>query len=834
MSCARWAIVVRLFWPLGLVGLPSPDPAFAQGRYQPQGAAERLFEEGLSSWREGDGLRAKGDEVAALAAYEAAASAFESAIAADPDYIDAYLKLGLMAYTLGQERASERAIVLLERAAARLPAELALQFWLGNNLMRVGLGAAALAPLQRAATETDAFPEANLVLGTFHYKADAFDHALPFLERYALSRPKDVGARGTLGNAYFKLERYQQAIIEFEAVRKDSPDNIQVLSNLGTCHHQLGDYARAVVLLEEALVKEPDRESVVFNLAQSYFKWGKYEPAIKHLRTVVALKPQGFNGHYFLGSALLEAGRSTEALAPLTEALRLKPTVAIAAYKMGLIHLRSGALAQAEQALEQASSNAPKDPWIKHAQGTVARRRNKLDVALALHLAAVEAAPDKARLHAGLAVTLHLMGKTSEAETSASRALTLVPSGSVADSEALSYVVEVAALVLTASAKVLLENDQLQEGTTRLERVVELTGGTPDALSNLALALMAQGKVDAALALSARALLAAPQASAVQRAHARVLLAKGAFAEARPLAERALSNAETASSTGVETSAMVGLAAGAQLLGGDGQAAVKTLEQSRKTVGDERRLARLRATAHLAVAATAMRTPEGEGAAESLKAALRDDSALEPLLRARLNYLSLIAALRRGDAASANVHLSRVGDAKALALALGASPTAGHLEVLTALTHLLSRREDKAVTALSELRGARKTGSPEARILRRAYERLADRAFQAGAYVDALKALRGASALGRDPVVDHNLLVLDQRGVKKLRAGAQFRSLTGSVNEAWFNLGVVLEAQGRQGEAYAAFVRYDELGGPYAVRARELIETKTRIFGFNR
>jgi Flp pilus assembly protein TadD len=126
----------------------------------------------------------------------------------------------------------------------------------------------------------------------------------------------------------------------------------------------------------------------------------------------------------------------------------------------------------------------------------------------------------------------------------------------------------------------------------------------------------------------------------------------------------------------------------------------------------------------------------------------------------------------------------------------------------------------------------RNKGGAEARVLRRAYERLAERAWAGGAFGDAAKHLKAAAALGRDPVVDHNLLAVELRGNRKAKVEPKLRALSGGVPEAWFNLGVTLEAQGRHEDAYKAFLRAGQLGGAHAAKARDLAEAKRRIFGF--
>jgi tetratricopeptide (TPR) repeat protein len=813
----RWSLAALV--ATGAVSLAPPPAALAQGRYQPQGAAQRHYAEGERLLAAADAARTGGDAAAAEARTREAADAFEKAIEADAAYVDAYAKFGLTTYSTGQ---SDRAIARLGPAVQRAPESPELAFWLGNHLLRAGRAAEGLPHLERVARQAEAFPEASLVLGTHYYKAGDLPRAQTALETYLRVRPDDVQARGTLGNAYFKAEKYPEALRAFEDVRRASPDNIQVQINLGTCHFQLGNYEKAVELLTDALRREPKRESVVFNLGQAYFQWKKYAEAAAQFRTFVAMKPDGFNGHYFLGSALFELGptKDAEALASLGQAVRLKGDVAIVHYKIGLIHLRRGALDEAQKALDVARRLAPTDAWVASALGTLARKRGQWDAAATLHEQAVDGAPDKARLQANLALTRAGRKQWPEAEAAATRALALDATDG--------FVRDAAAHVLAGAARARLSNGDAAGAETLLRQAVAAAPGTALLRANLAVALQAAGRFAEAQAEVEAAARLAPADPSVQISRGRVLLAAGKPAEARTAVESVPAAAQAPAGL-----AVLGAAA---LRAGDPEAAVRALEAAVRAVPTDAVSARNLTVAHLSRAARELRDANGGAAgAEALKAALRNEDALDVGLAHRARYLALLLALRRGDAGAAATWQQKLaaadkGDARAAPWLASAPP--GHLDYLAAFTALLNRREDRAVALLEGSKALRNKGGAEARVLRRAYERLAEKAWTGGAFGEAAKHLKAAAALGRDTVVDHNLLAVELRTNRKAKLEARFRALTGGVPEAWFNLGVVLEAQGRHEDAFKAFLRAGQLGGPHAARARDLAEAKRRIFGF--
>ncbi len=796
-------------------------PAAAQGRYQPQGAAQRQFEQGLALLQAADAARGEKDEARAREKAGEAADAFERAIESDPAFLDAYAKFGLATYSID---ASDRAIARLKPAVEKNPDVPELQFWLGNHQLKAGQTAEGITHLERASRSGDVFPEADLVLGTHFYKAGELPRAQAALEKYLRVRPDDLAARGTLGNAYFKAEKYPQALQAFEEVQRASPDNIQVQVNLGTCHYQLGNYAKAVELLSDALKKEPTRESVVFNLGQAYFQWKKFDDAVRTYRQYVAMKPDNFNGHYFLASSLMEQGpaHDTEALASFAESIRLKPDVAIAHYKVGLVQLRRGSLDDADKSLATAHRLAPTDPWVMSAQGTVARRRGNLDLAGNLHQQAVDAAPDKARLQANLALTRLLRKQLVEADSAVTRAVALDAGDP--------YVRQTAATVLATTARARLQDNDAAGAEARLRQAITAQPDAPELRSDLAVVLLAEGKAPEALTESEAASTAAPTNGAVALARARVLLGAGKPAEARA----ALASAPEAA----KLPAAPALLAAVALRTAEPDTAIELLEPLEKAGPLDPASLHNLALARLEKAVRELHdTKDSPAGLEALRAATKTDDALVPAVQARAAYLSLIAALRRGDGAAATQYQARLpGTSAAAALKdlqgalVGAAP--GHLEMLAAFTHLVSRREDRAVAALEALKASHKPNTPEARLLRRAYDKQAEKAWAAGNLADVAKMLKGSAGLGRDAVVDHNQAALELRQNRKAKVEPRLRAVLNQVAEAWFNLGVTLDAQGRHEDAYRAFLHAGQSGGAFSAKARDLAEAKRRIFGF--
>ncbi len=804
----------------GALSFPGGD-ATAQGRYVPQGAAQRHFENGERLQRQGDDLRQDGDEAGALERYREAAEAFADAIDADPAYIEAYGRLGRVHYSTGDH---SKALPTLERGLQREKGNQDLNFWYGQNLVGAGKVKEGLRALERVAAETDRFPEVYAVLGNQYYAKGDFARARPAFAQYLRLEPDATAARAKYGNTLFKLREYAKALAEFEAVRLQWPDNVLVWVNIGNCHYQLGAYPKAVETLREALERDPERQSVLFNLAQSYFQLEDYEAAVTYYRRFLGFKPESFNGHYFLGSALMALGDDAGALASLAKARELRPKIVHPIYKSALIHLAAGRTDAAAPFLSAAARLKPEDPWVLSAQGTLARQQGRLDEAAARHRGATERLPTNARLHANLALTELRARRTGAAGVAVERALKL-------DAED-EWVRGAAATVLASQAKAAAKGGDAKGADTLLSRAIGLRPGDARLLASRALVRLDAGLKTLALTDARAATKAAPKDALARYALGRALYAAGDLEAARDAFV-------TANSQQPMDSAVAGRGAAMLRLGAIDEATV-VLEAAHKAAPDAKPIRLNRAAAHYHRAARRLAKGATARDAGDLKIALASEGDLKPLTAARVNYAALVVALRRGDGAEARQYLAALGrHAAALRkqkvrgryLTRRTSPQ--HVEYLNAFTNALLKRYDRAYATVEGLRAAKKKRRPEAKLARWLLDRLGVAAFKAGRRKEAIERLAAAQRFGRDDATESNLLAA-RYPTRGQRYERRWRALARKVNEAAFNLGVVLDRAGKHEAAWKAYTRYAKTGGAYAKRAKEVADAKARIFGFGR
>ncbi len=793
--------------------------ALGQGRYTPQGAAQRYFQEGERAQAQGDELREAKETEGANKRYAAAAEAFHEAIGADPAYVDAYVRLGLVYYSLGQY---DKPLELLEQASQREPNNFDLLFWYGQNLLRAGKVEKGLKRLERVAAETDRFPEVYVVLGNHYYKQKQFSRAKPAYERYLQLKPDATAARAKLGNTYFKQKQYDEALAAFEQVRLVWTDNVQVLTNIGNAHFSLGNYPKAVETLKIALKKDPERVSTVFNLAQSLFKLERHEEALRYYQQFQRARPKSFNGHYFAGSSLMALGRNEDALKSLSTAQSLKPKIAQPLYKMGVIHLRSGNPDAAEKQLLAARA-IKDDPWVVSGLGTVARQRKNYDEAGKLHARAVAMDGTKARLHANLALTQYRAGKLAEALKALDAALKLDAKDA--------WIRSLAGTLYAAQAK----GAEPVEAMKLTEAALRMRPKDPKLLANRSLLRVAAGDAPGATADAEAALAIDPKLASARYAQGRALLASGDSAAASDTFRAAYELAPSAGAAASQGAALLSL--------GKVEGAVELLDAARRSHPESKTLRQNRALAHYRRAAARVNKGVSSGRdANDLKVALANSAQLGRLVAARAHYAALVVALRRGDGTSARQHLAKAQSLASKArkakqgrmLTRRASPQ--HLEYLTAYTNTLIRRFDRAAQLLEPLRAARNARNPEGKLRRHVLQLVGEAALKAGELGKAQRAFSTAQILSKAPQTDLNLAVISwgraKQARQRKRIEARFKVLRKKVPEAIYNHAVALEARGAHEEAWAAYKKYAAQGGPKSGKAAEIAEAKARIFGF--
>jgi tetratricopeptide (TPR) repeat protein len=269
---------------------------------------------------------------------------FEKAVALDPQYTEAYARLG---------RTYWREWVFRWNVDPQ-------------NLER------ALELEQKALALDDSLPLAHSLLSDVYALKQQYDQAVAEGERALALDPNNADSYAVQGEVLNYAGRPEEALRMMERAMRLNPHYPPpYLYELGWAYLFTGRYAEAIVMLKEDISRSPsnllahpllvwsyllqwaDQQSAdaqtlaqalaaaqrVITLSDSFhaghqvlgtvYLWQKqYEPAIAEMERAIALDPNMANGYAGLAETLSRVGRSEEALQMVEQALHLKPFAA--------------------------------------------------------------------------------------------------------------------------------------------------------------------------------------------------------------------------------------------------------------------------------------------------------------------------------------------------------------------------------------------------------------------------------------------------------------------------------------------------------------------------
>lgn len=297
---------------------------------------------------------------------------------------------------LGSQGRYAEAAALAQEITLRFPGSALGWKMLGEMLMRMGRGVAALAAMRTGAdlspTDFEAhyqLARSSQALGRLADAESALRQALQIRPRHAEAhhglgnlilglgrageaeacfrqavqfKPKYAEAHNGLGNALLILGQPAEAAASYRRALQLQPHFVEAHNNLGNSHRARGLLAEARASFERALRLRPDYAEAHSNLGDVLRAMGLLVEAEASLRTALRLKPDLYAVHSNLGGVLLRQGRLGEAGASFQQAVRMNPRYAMAHNNLGNVHLALGRVPEAEASYRAALQMQPDYP----------------------------------------------------------------------------------------------------------------------------------------------------------------------------------------------------------------------------------------------------------------------------------------------------------------------------------------------------------------------------------------------------------------------------------------------------------------------------------------
>ncbi|MGE0827328.1 MAG: tetratricopeptide repeat protein, partial [Candidatus Binatia bacterium] len=270
---------------------------------------------------------------------------FETAIALDPQYAEAYVRLGWTYYLEWGWRWSsdphtlERAFAQAQQALVRDDSSALAHGLLGALYAAKGQYDQALAEIAQAlALDPNAADTYSLRAEVLNYAGRA-DEALRMVEHAMRLNPRSPPGYylHNLGWAYFSLGRYTDAIATLNSLLARYPNwwsayHILSLSYLLQWTAQQNPdphtLVHAVEAAQRTITLHPSHVIGHALLGTAYMMQRQYDQAIAEAKQVIAFGPNVAGGYALLADILSRIGRADEALGMVEQALRREPLFA--------------------------------------------------------------------------------------------------------------------------------------------------------------------------------------------------------------------------------------------------------------------------------------------------------------------------------------------------------------------------------------------------------------------------------------------------------------------------------------------------------------------------
>ncbi len=291
--------------------------------------------------------------------------------------------LARLGEALSRAGAFDTAVVLLERARQRYPAD----FWINHNL-------------GQALHDS---PKPRL------------EEAIRYYTAAVALRPESLGAHLNRGFALLDKKDLAAAIAEFQEIISIDDGYAEAHTNLGAAYWAQGRLDEAEGELRKAIRLNKHLPQAHANLGVVLSAKGLEDEAIAEWRETIQLNKNIPEAHSFLGDALRTKGLIDAAIEETREAVRLKPDSAVFRFNLGSCLVANGQLKQAAHEFQEAIRLREDYADAHYGLGTVLQQQGRLEQAIVEHREAIRFRKDYPEAHCNLGHALARMGRFREA-----------------------------------------------------------------------------------------------------------------------------------------------------------------------------------------------------------------------------------------------------------------------------------------------------------------------------------------------------------------------------------------------------------------------------------
>jgi protein O-mannosyl-transferase len=355
--------------------------------------------------------------------FEEALDPLEAAIRLDPEYKAAVLNLGGALYMLGRfedAKARFRQVLEMDPRAAGVA-----HYNIGNALYESGRFEEAVASYEAALRARPRYPDAHCNLGNAYYRLGRLPEARASFAAALAQQSNHFNTVQNLANVQLQQGEFAAAEEGYRRATGLQPTNAAGFVGLGRVARARNDSAQALEHFEAALTLDANLAARLITEGDRLFQQGLPGEAAQRYREVILLFPENALAHHNLGNALSALNRPAEALEAFTAALEIDPDYMLAYFNRGNVRVELGRFDEAIRDYEAARRLDPDHLAAAINQGRALCATERLEPALDHFRYALERDPEHLPATINLENALYQLGRRSEAEAMAGRALEL-------------------------------------------------------------------------------------------------------------------------------------------------------------------------------------------------------------------------------------------------------------------------------------------------------------------------------------------------------------------------------------------------------------------------
>lgn len=286
----------------------------------------------------------------------AAETAYQQVVTTDPNHLEAWFWLALIADQRGNPQES---VTRYEKVLQLQPHSAEAHANLGSVFLKLRQFDAAIAHHRQAVALIPDNAKAHYNLAIAFYENNQIEAAIASYQMAIQLMPAYANAHHNLGMALYRHGQAAAAMEHYQKAIELEPTHASAHNSLGVALYQQGKLAEAIAHYQQAIALLPNYLSAHDNLGIALKQQRQLPEAAEHFRTAIAINPSYANAYINLGNTMRDLGDYDQAIAYCQEAIRLQPQNADAHNTYGCILVDLGRLEAAIQCYEAAIACRP-------------------------------------------------------------------------------------------------------------------------------------------------------------------------------------------------------------------------------------------------------------------------------------------------------------------------------------------------------------------------------------------------------------------------------------------------------------------------------------------